>query len=183
MNPDEHTKPDQYMEPDSYQQAWQAHSSQTRVTINADLLLKIVQGEQRSYLALIRLCDIFGVDIALLMLPVWIYMGVTNSSPWTWYLTVPVLVWNVVFTLVFRMRHKRKASEPSEPLLHCVKESLTQMDDQIWLQHNLFWWNLLPLSVSLQAFTVHLAWLWSEDWLDFLGHMNIVVFFWCSFIS
>ena len=31
------------MEPDKYQQAWQAHSSQTRVTIDADLLLKEVQ--------------------------------------------------------------------------------------------------------------------------------------------
>ena len=37
MNPDSH------MDPDKYQQAWQAHSSQTRVTVDADLLLKEVQ--------------------------------------------------------------------------------------------------------------------------------------------
>ena len=34
MNPDSH------MDPDKYQQAWQAQSSQTRVTVDANLLLE-----------------------------------------------------------------------------------------------------------------------------------------------
>ncbi len=37
MNPDSH------MDPDKYQQAWKAHSSETRVTIDADSLLNVVQ--------------------------------------------------------------------------------------------------------------------------------------------
>ena len=41
------------MDPDKYQQAWQAHSSQTRVTVDADLLLKEVQRDQREFRATI----------------------------------------------------------------------------------------------------------------------------------
>ena len=165
------------MDPDSYQQAWQAHSSQTRVTIDADLLLKVVQRDQQNFRSVIRLSDFAGVGIALLLMPMWIYMGVTSSSPWTWYLTVPVLVWWVVFPVVYRMSHRQKPSRPEEPLLHCVECSLTEMDDQIWYQRNSFWWSSLPLFVSMLAFVFHSAWLRSDDRLDFLGHMDEVVFF------
>ena len=37
------------MEPDKYQRAWQKHSSETRVTVDADLLLKEVQRSQRQF--------------------------------------------------------------------------------------------------------------------------------------
>jgi hypothetical protein len=42
------------------------------------------------------------------------------------------------------MRHLQKPNEPDEPLLQCVKNSLTQMEDQIWLLRNVLWWYLLP---------------------------------------
>ena len=47
MNPDSH------MDPDKYQQAWQAQSSQARVTVDANLLLKEVQRSQRNFRAMI----------------------------------------------------------------------------------------------------------------------------------
>ena len=42
----------------------------------------------------------------LLMVPLWIYMGVKLSLPWTWYLTVPALLWVAGYMLVDRMRHQ-----------------------------------------------------------------------------
>ena len=53
------------MEPDKYQQAWQAHSSQTRVTVDADLLLKEVQRSQRNFRAMIFWRDFREVGVAL----------------------------------------------------------------------------------------------------------------------
>src|SRR5437870_11717624 len=108
------------MEPDNYQDAWRAQSSQTRVTVDADSLLKAVQGNQLA----LRAANVLGacseIGTSLLMLAVWIYMGV--ASPWTWYLwtwylMVPVLIWSIGLTLVVRARQRRKPSEPGEPLL------------------------------------------------------------------
>ena len=165
------------MAPDSYQQAWHAQSSQTRVTIDADLLLKEVQRSQRNFRAMIFWRDFREVGVALLLLPVWFYMGVTMASPWTWYLTVPALIWVAGFILVDRMRHKQKPSELADPLLHSVKNSLAQVEHQIWLLRNIFWWYLLPFTVSLLAFFAHIAWLSSEDWLAALGYATFLFVF------
>ncbi len=164
------------MDPDSYQQVWQAHSPQMRVTIDDGILLKEVQRDQRNLRAEIFWQDFGGVGIALLMLLLWFCMGVTLSLPWSWYLTVPILVWFAVFLLVHRMRHKQKPSEPSEPLLYCLKVSLTQVENQIWLQRNVLWWGLLPISVSALAFFAHVAWLSrSGGWFTTLLLVVIIV--------
>src|SRR5215212_566497 len=118
------------MDPDNYQRCWHAQSSQLRVTTDPDLLLKELQRNQRNFRATIFLRDLQEVLVALVMLPLWFYLGARNSSLWTWYLTVPVLIGMIGFILVDRMRHKRKPSEPSDPLLESAKESLTQMEHQ-----------------------------------------------------
>src|SRR3990172_3598180 len=163
------------MEPDKYQQAWQAHASQTRVTIDAALLLKAVQRDQRQFRATIFWRDVREIGVALLLLPLWFYLGDRWSAPWTWYLTVPVCVWIAGFMLVYRMRHKQTPSKPDEPLLHSVERSLIELEDQIWLLRNIFWWYLLPPGISILAFFAHVTWLRSEGWLDALGHADVFV--------
>jgi hypothetical protein len=157
------------MDPDKYQQAWQAHSSQTRVTVDADLLLKEVRRNQRNFLATILRRDVLEVGVGLLLLPYWFYKGATSSQPWTWYLTVPALIWVVGFFVVDRMRHSQTPSDPSEPLLKCVKNSLTQVDHQIWLLRNIFWWYLLPFAISILTYFAHVALISSANWFVALG--------------
>ena len=74
------------MSPDEYQQAWQAHASRTRVTIDADVLAKHVQRSQRDFLAMVLLRDCREAGISILMIPVWFYLGYLFSPVWTWYL-------------------------------------------------------------------------------------------------
>ncbi len=74
------------------------------------------------------------------------------------------------------MRHKRKPSEPGDPLLESVEESLTQVEHQIWLLRNVFWWYLLPPAISLSAFFAHVILLASQDWLEALGGAGLFVF-------
>ena len=169
--------PDSPTDPDNLQQAWQTQSSQTKISIDSDVLLKVVQRDQQSFRAVVQTSDYVGVGIAILMVPVWIYMGVTESSPWTWYLTLPVLVWWVVFPIVYRMRHPLKPAQPDEPLVHCVERSLTEVDEQIWYHSKSFWWSASPLFASFVTFAFHSAWLRSDDWLDLLSNMDSVVFF------
>jgi len=140
------------------------------VIIDADLLLNEVQREQKNFRAIIFYRDFGEVGVALLLIPIWFVLGAMTSSPWTWYLTVPALVWVAGFMLVYRMRHKQKPSEPDEPLLLCVQRSLTEVEDQIWLLRNVFWWYLLPPSISITAFFAHTSWSLSlsEGWLTAL---------------
>ncbi|TWU30239.1 serine hydrolase domain-containing protein [Bythopirellula polymerisocia] len=168
--------PDSPMERDDLQQAWHAQSSQTRVTIDGDLLLQEVQRNQRDFRATINRRDSAEIGISLLLIPVWIYMGIAMASPWTWYLTVPALVWIAGFILIYRMRHRPDPIKPDAPLLSCVKRSLTEVEDQIWLLRNVFWWYLLPPAIPILAFTAHLAWLKSKNSLDTFSDVNIFIF-------
>lgn len=157
------------MAPDKFQQAWQAQSSQTRLTIDADLLLKEVQRSRLNFRSTIFYRDFIEVGVALLLIPIWFVLGAVASSPWTWYLTVPVLIWMAGFMLVYRLSHKQKPSEPDESLMLCVQRSLTEVEDQIWLLNNIFWWYLLPPSISILVFFGHVSWLSrSGGWLPAL---------------
>jgi len=163
----------QPVEPDKYQQAWQAHTSATRVTVDADLLLKEVQRKQRDFRTVIFYRDFREVVVALVLIPVWFYLGLRMSLPWTWWLGVPACVWMAGFMLVYRKRHVPKRSEPDEPLLACVKTSLTEVEAQIWLLRNVFWWYLLPPSISASAFFVQVG--WSARALGWLNAVAAVV--------
>lgn len=160
------------MAPDEFQQAWQAQASRTRVTIDADLLRQEVQRDQQDFRAKIFYRDLGEVGVALMLIPIWITLGVMTESTWSWYLTVPVLVWMAGFMLVYRRRHQQAPSEPDEPLLTCVQRSITEVDDQIWLLRNVFWWYLLPPSVSILIFFAHTSWLARSG-----GELYALIFF------
>jgi hypothetical protein len=74
--------------------------------------------------------------------------------------------------LVDRWRHPQTPSDPGEPLLKCVQNSLTQVEHQIWLLRNIFWWYLLPFTIALLAYFGHVAWragMATNDWLAALA--------------
>ena len=172
------------MELDKYQQAWKSEAGQTRVSINADLLATEVQRTQRDFQSMIFWRDVREVGTSLVMIPVWFVMGFVMSLPWTWYLTVPALLWIAGFMLVDRRWHPHRPSDPGEPLLFYVKESLAQVEHQIWLLRNVFWWYLLPPSISLMAFFTHIAWESTKSWWGcflvsgFFGAFLFLVYGW-----
>src|SRR5262249_6653928 len=101
--------------------------------------------------------DVREVGISLLMVPLWVYLGIRASLPWTWYLMVPALLWIAGYMLADRIRHGRQA-ETGEPLRQHVGSSLAQGEHQIWLLRNVFWWYLLPRGLSFLAFCSQVAW-------------------------
>lgn len=160
------------MDLDKLQQAWQSQALETRVTVDAELLRKEMQRNQRAFQSTILWRDVREVGVGLIMIPVWFYLGARQSLPWSWYLTVPVLVWIAGFILVDRLR-RQAPCESGGPLLQTAQNSLAEVDHQIWLLRNIFWWYLLPPTISVLAFFVHAS--SSRDWLDLLGPSLAVV--------
>jgi hypothetical protein len=158
------------MDPDNLKQAWQAQSSPSRLTINAELLLREVQRNQRSFRTTIFWRDVREVGTGLLLTPIWIYLGIRLALPWTWFLSVPAILWIAGFMLVDRMRYKRQPPESGESLRDHVESSLAEVEHQIWLLRNVFWWYLLPIVLSCLAFFGQVAWLGRSDgWLTALA--------------
>ncbi len=152
---------------DQYQQAWKADAARMRVTIDTDLLTKEVQRSQQDFRSTIFWRDVRESGISLVLIPIWFALGIAMPLPWTWYLTVPALIWVAGFIFVDRRRHPQRPSEPGQPLLYYAKESLTQTEHQIWLLRNVFWWYLMPFCISIMAFFLHVAWDTSSNWWGF----------------
>lgn len=145
------------MNPDDFKSAWHAQGTQGRLTIDAELLLKEVQRNQLYFAKTIFWRDVREVGIALALVPVWLVMGIKLAMPWSWYLTVPALVWIAGFMLVDRVRHTR-GLPAGESLRQCVESSLAQIEHQIWLLRNVAWWYLLPPGLAMLAFVGDLGW-------------------------
>src|SRR5580704_3374864 len=144
----------QPVEPDKYQQAWQAHTSQTRVTFDANLLLKAVrQRDQPGMLG-----TIFGlIVISLGLVPIWILLGMVVALPWTFFLAQAAILFAAGFPAVVRARRKQ-TSDPGQPLLSSVQASLAGVEQDIRsLRYGL--WSWLPFAAVLLADFIHLAWL------------------------
>lgn len=160
------------MDTDHLQRAWRTQASLTRVTIDVNLLLNEVRRSEQSFRAMTFLRDCREIGVAIVMIPLWIYCGVKGALPWTWYLTVPALVWIAAFMLAYRIRYKRPHGTLDEPLLRCVERSVTEVEYQIWLLRNVFWWYLLPFVIALSPFFAHVVlgvWMHSRTERDGLG--------------
>jgi CubicO group peptidase (beta-lactamase class C family) len=166
------------MELDQYQQAWKSTAGQTKVKIDTELLAKAVQDSHRGFQSTINWRDCREVGVCLLLLIYWVYKGLTTTMPWTWWLTVPALIWVAGYILLDRKRHPQRPSEPGEPLTFYAKEALTQVEHQIWLLRNVFWWYLLPFCISMMAFFIHVSWNISSSGWSFA--LNVV--FWSLFV-
>ena len=145
------------MNPDDLKKAWQTPSKPDRLAIDAGLLLNEVRQNEHSFRATIFWRDAREVGIAFALVPVWAYMGMKLALPWTWYLTIPALVWVGGFMLVDRLRHNQREGNAGESLTRQVATSLAQIEHQIWLLRNIFWWYLLPFGLAIASFLSQLA--------------------------
>src|SRR5687768_6441995 len=145
------------MSPDDLKHAWQTQSSHARLAINPELLLAEFRRNERTFAAMIFCRDLREVGVALLLIPVWVFLGVWQHSPWTWWLEIPALLWIAGFMLMDRRRHIRSPS-PEAPLRQQVEDSLFQVEHQIWLLRNVLWWYLLPLGLPVLAFFAYVSW-------------------------
>jgi len=145
------------MNADPLKLAWAAQTTPVRLTIDADLLLQVVQRNARDFTAAILWRDAREIGVCFLLVPVWLYLGMRFSLPWSWFLMVPALLGVGLFMLIDHARHRRPPNR-AEPLHACVEGSLAAVEHQIWLLRNVLWWYLLPPTAATLVFVGQIAW-------------------------
>jgi len=148
---------------DDAQGLWQSQDSRARITIDSELLLKEVRRNEQSFRASVFWRDVREIGVAVVMAVLFIYWGL-KSDLWPWFVVWPLFVvalsmlWVAGFMLVDRIRHKRATAVFGESLAACTERSLAQVDHQIWLLENVFWWYLLPPGAAIELFFAWVAW-------------------------
>ncbi len=157
------------MDLDKYQKAWKEEASRTQVSFDKENLSKVLQDSRQQFESEVFLRDFFEVGTSIIMIPVWFVMGFALSLPWTWYLSIPVFIWISLFIFIDHKRHPKDHDLLGHPLLNFVKDSLYQLEHQIWLLRNVFWWYLLPFILSISAFFLQVCWETSNEWWEFFS--------------
>lgn len=143
---------------DDLKTLWRSQAAPQRLTLDAALVLNEVRRNERQFAATIYWRDAREVGGMLVLAPLWIHLGIQASSPWSWYLAVPMMLWVAGFMIVDRLRQRRCQPRPGDSLRDSVNRSLSQVEHQIWLLRNIFWWYLLPTGAGLIVFPADLAW-------------------------
>lgn len=154
------------------QNAWKHQAPVGRIKVERTTLMKLIKRDQKTLQKTLFRRDFLEVGTALILVPIWIWLG--QSEPWTWYLAIPGCLWIAGFLIIDRFLQRRKTSAESDPLKKSIKGALAQVNHQIYLLKNVFWWYLLPLLLPLSIYFTHTGWL-SGD----LGTATIDIAFTC----
>ncbi|MGI8905893.1 MAG: hypothetical protein ACR2IE_05315 [Candidatus Sumerlaeaceae bacterium] len=147
----------------TFEAAWntQPHG---RITIDMDILVNEVRQNDAQFRATIFWRDAREIIIALLIVPIFWYMGQRLHKPWTWYLVIPAVLWIASFMLVDRFLRKGKRAQPGADFRAFVISSLAEVRHQVWLLRNVAWWYLMPIALAFTIDTI--PGLWARTQLD-----------------
>jgi CubicO group peptidase (beta-lactamase class C family) len=139
------------------QRAWQSQTASAKVAINPGLLMKEVRRNQRQFRATIFWRDAREVGVAFLLTWYFIQRGL-RTDDWTDCLVGLACFGVGAFMVVDRLLQRRKKAETNNSLVASIESSLQQINHQIWLLKNVFWWYLLPLSAALGVSVAASCW-------------------------
>jgi hypothetical protein len=142
---------------DDLQKAWQSQDASAKVTINADVLLKEVRRNQQHFRATIFWRDVREVGVAAFMTWLFLHWAIRDRE-WSLYLLAFACFAVGMFMLADRCLQRKKRPVTNDPVRSCVEASLIQVNHQIWLLRNVFWWYLLPIQVGLGASICSVVW-------------------------
>jgi hypothetical protein len=78
--------------------------------------------------------------------------------------------------LVDRLRRNGSSAAPTGTLRHHIETSLAEVDHQIRLLRNVFWWYLLPPGLSILAFLAQVTWQMQDGgWLTAVSATGAVL--------
>jgi hypothetical protein len=152
---------------DKLQKAWQCQHASAKLNINAnaDVLLKEVRRKQQQWGAINSwgtMLEIGGEFLAALFFS---YQGLrhvdwTPFRPPDWDFLLVAFAYAGVgvfrtFMLVYHIVGRRKQNPASDPLKACIEASLSEVNHEIWLRLNVFWWCWLPFTTALAVFFCH----------------------------
>ena len=142
---------------EDFQKAWQSQDAAPKLALNADTLLKEVRRNQQNLWRTIFWRDVREVGVALVLTWYFIQRGL-RTEDWTDCLVGLTCFAVGAFMVVDRLLQRRQQPVASDSLLTWIETSLHQVNHQIWLLKNVFWWYLLPLSAALGVSVAMSCW-------------------------
>jgi hypothetical protein len=133
---------------EAMQKAWQSQDAGVKVTIDADVLLKEVRRNRQQFWMTIFWRDVREVGVAAILTWLFLHWAIRDRE-WSLYLLSFSCFGVGLFLLVDRWLQHRKRPVTNDSLRSCIEASLIQVNHQIWLLKNVFWWYLLPLAAAL----------------------------------
>jgi len=132
---------------------WQKVAAASKLVIDSDMLIREVKRNKDAFESSIFWRDFREVAIGLIMAGVFL-RSASKSKDNIWIVGSLVVVamaclYVAVFFLVDRRLQRKKEARHTDPLLACIESSLMQVNHQIWLLKNVFWWYLLPPGVGI----------------------------------
>jgi hypothetical protein len=141
---------------DELQKTWQQNATRSKLTIDSDMLLREVKRNKSAFESTIFWRDFREVAVGLIMAGVFLYCTFkSKDNMWvagSFVVIAISMLYVVAFFIVDRRLQRKKNARHTDPLLACIESSLTQVNHQIWLLKNVFWWYLLPPAVGLAVF-------------------------------
>ena len=149
------------------QQQWQSQRGSGRITLDETLLLKQVRRDKENFEVRILWRDVreSGVGLALSLL--FLYFAMRDHL-WTHYVLSAACLFVAVFVWLDRRRQKSKEPCMTDTVQDCLRSSLCQVEHQIRLLENVFWWYLLPLMAGGILVGAHTATRLHDRWQDAL---------------
>jgi hypothetical protein len=130
------------------QKAWQSQDPGATVTINADLLLKEVRRNQQQFWVTLFWRDVREVAVAAFLAWLFLHWAIRDRD-WSLYLLSCSCFGVGLFMMMDRWLQHKKRPLTNDSLRSCIEASLLQVNHQIWLLKNVFWWYLLPLAAPI----------------------------------
>jgi hypothetical protein len=161
---------------DDLQQTWQSQDP-LRLSIEPNGLLVELRRKQREFKVTLFWRDFREVAAAVVVTVVFAIYGLAFGD-WPWFLVAGSGVFVGGFILFDRFRRRGRAAAFGDSLVGCVEASLDEVEHQIWLLRNIFWWYLLPPTIGLVTVFVYDAigidaTIWWR-WIEFLIPIAII---------
>jgi len=145
------------MEFEDLQKAWKSQHAGRKLTIDAGLLLKEVRRNQQQFRATIFWRDAREIVVAMFLALYFTFRGL-GAHDWTLCLVGLSCLGVGLFMVVDRLLQRKRKPATDDSLKGCIETSLHQVNHQIWLLRNVFWWYLLPIALALGVFIFFHAW-------------------------
>jgi hypothetical protein len=141
---------------------WQRDVSASKLTIDSDMLIREVKRNKEAFESSIFWRDFREVAVSIVMVGWFLYSAIkSKDNIWIAGSLVVVaisMLYVAAFFVVDRRLQRKKEPIHANSLMACIESSLTQVNHQIWLLKNVFWWYLLPPAVGLAVFFSVTTW-------------------------
>jgi len=156
---------------EALQKAWQSQDPGAKVTINTDVLLNEVRRNQQQFRVMIFWRDVREVVVAAFLTWLFLHWAIRDRE-WSLYLLSFACLGVAIFMLADRWLQRKKQPVTNDPLRSCIEASLIQVNHQIRLLKNVFWWYLLPFLVGFAALIGSVVWQTRHTGLDVIIFMT-----------